>query len=339
MTHTVPITQLTPDRPLVWETPTTLRVGFDRVVARVEAASPQTQRVIAMLVHGATAEELARHDPGEAQRVLDALRPALVARERLVGPVADQLPAEADGGPPTRLSAAPHAPVSPALRHASMELAYSARSVATRQRLRTAIYDDGRALPGLRQALEANRLCSCERSGDEPELAIEVLRYLEPLGRSSRWLRAGVPHLLIRFTDDAARVGPLVSASGAPCHGCEALHLTDQDPALPAISAQLYGWVPGSEAPETMPFVGAAAAHYIACWRRGARWVHKRQLILPVEHGALAALPSFTTLTTHPECGCAIRSAPRPPPRTATVAEMSAPHSRSPTAAVNRALS
>lgn len=363
--------QIDPALPVVWEDETTLRVGFDRPVARVSAPSPAAQRVVAWLIRGASADELARECARVTERVLAALKPALVTRAARSPSTTGMTPALSPHAPPhtpphtpppTALNQSPRAPVPaqsrPAAAPPNPEVAAPpkpavaappnptaaaapnpagpAARARSRRAVRTRISDDGRELPWLRAALEATRMCVFPR-GAAPELAIEVLRFLEPLGRTRRWLGVGVPHLLIRFTDEAARVGPLVGPSGGPCHGCETLLLTDRDPALPAIAAQLYGGVPSSETPEVAVLVAAIAAQYVQAWRRREPWPHTQQATVPVLRGTVSGLPTVAEIATHPECGCAISSEPRPPPRTERAGERSEPRSRSPTAAARLA--
>lgn len=347
-----PVTlQIDPDYPIVWENTTTIRVGFERTIARVDAASAAVQSVIAKLIRGASAVELETGANPLTEAAVAALQPALVSER--TGSAQDDPPHAATppapaATPPSQLRRAPLGPASPQLKRAARTTARSlAQSsadalaatdgiVVPQPSVRTRVSDDGREVPGLRNALAASRVCTFERAAGPPDLAIEVLRYLEPLGRTSRWLGVGVPHLLIRFTDATAKVGPLVAADGAPCHGCETLHLTDTDPALPGIAAQLYGAIPSTETPEVGLLVGAAAAYFVQAWRRDEAWVHDHQLSISVTHGRLDAIPSVAHIRTHPACGCALSDGSRPPPRTATVAEPSALHSQTQTATARR---
>lgn len=341
MPPTLTLTQIAPDHPVVWENETTIRVGFDRAIARVAASSPASQVVIAKLIRGATRAELAESGSRVVDRVLAELSPALRynavtqggARHRLAEAVGHQYPGAAEIAPAAMLRGAPRLPVSPALQGAADARARTAGA----SRLTARLSDDGREVPGLRAALEGPGACDLRRSTARPDLVIEVHRFLEPLGRTARWLRAGVPHLMLRFTDDAARIGPIVAPDGAPCHGCEGLHLTDADPALPAIASQLYGTVPSSETPEVAQLSGAVAVHFLSAWRRRERWVHDRQLELPVAGGALSAFPKLTRIRTHAECGCAISARPRPPPRIETARETPGPRLRTPKGVARRA--
>lgn len=278
-----PLVQIDPDRALCWEEGATLRVGFDEAIARVRPASRQAQRLVRALVSGVRQSDLddmiEAVDRGRrtAQRlrlrrefdeVLEGLEPVLVRHERAPEPTS--LPA------PIRTA------------------------------IRAALADDGREVRGIRESLRADWLCSFESGPAPPELAIQVLRFLEPLERTRRWLGEGIPQLLIRFTDTTVLVGPLVSAHGAPCHGCEVLALTEADPALPSIAAQLYGRVPSTESPQLSWLAGAVAASYVRAWQEGALWVHDSQLALPAAGGCIAGLPTLRRIAPHPECGCSL---------------------------------
>lgn len=288
MQYTSALVQLDPGRTLCWESEDILRVGFDRQGTRVDSSNPAVQRLIERLVSGIPAHEVDEllcndrntHPDSHAVRdALKALRPALVHRT------------------PSRAGYAPVENRAPLKER-------------TPSAIRATICDDGSEIPEIRSALEANWLCSFTRSSAPPELAVQVLRFLEPLGRTSRWLSDGIPHLLIRYTDEAVRVGPLISRDGSPCHSCEVLSLVEHDASLPALAVQLYGRRPSSESAHTALTVGAAAAHYVQMWRSGARWVHDTQLCFPVVRGTVSGLPVKLIITTHPECGCAFSNNP-----------------------------
>ncbi|MGO3147211.1 MAG: hypothetical protein ACTIJ6_05985 [Leucobacter sp.] len=288
MQNSSPLVQLDPGRTLCWEGEDTLRVGFDRQGTRVDSSEPKVQRLIERLISGIPeheVDEILRDRQNESpdtsamRDALIALRPALVRR-------ALSRASLVQGEPETLLG----------------ERAPSA--------VRATICDDGSEIPEIRSALETNWLCSFTRSSAPPELAVQVLRFLEPLERTSRWLSDGIPHLLIRYTDESIRVGPLISRDGSPCHSCEVLSLVERDAALPALAVQLYGRRPSSESHHTALAIGAAAAHYVQMWRSGARWVHNTQLCFPVVRGTFSGLPEKLTITTHPECGCALSNAP-----------------------------
>lgn len=391
MTPYLSLTQINPDLPVVWQDPTTLRVGFDRAVASLEAAAPATQTVVARLIRGASETELALSGPAAVEHAVGELGPVLVRRSVPAGTVTARETLGTQDVPAAVLQAAPRNPASAALHRAADALGWQAGrgtrtaspgggaptevlppadvppadvppadvpaadgvspatglppgdgcpptdDVSLRPAPSTRVFDDGVDVPGLREALARSSACVLRRDKKPPDLAIQVLRFLEPLGRTARWLSAGVPQLVVRFSDAAARVGPLVSADGSPCHGCEVLHLTDADPALPAIAAQLTDVRPGSETGEVSQIVAAAALQFVHAWRRGEAWVHTRQLELPVARGTICAFPRLRRIRTHPDCGCAISGPPRPPPQTVTAGVRHEPRSRSPTATARRA--
>ncbi len=275
MSSEAALVQIDPGRALCWEQDETIRIGFDLGHVRVASPSPEVQRVFQTLVRGMSEDDflaLTRH-PGsgsdDIRDLVNTLKPVLVRRT----------PGRA-GSHPTRSS------------HPSA--------------VRTVLHDDGRELPGLRAALEANWLCNIERSSAPPELAVQVLRFLEPLERTRRWLGAGIPHLIIRLTDDAIRVGPLVSPDGGPCHSCEVMHLIDADAALPKLAVQLLGRTPGSESASNGQLVGAIAAQVVRAWKNGAQWVHSSQIVLPISKRQISGLATKHTVVPHPECGCSL---------------------------------
>lgn len=303
MTESSPHLQIDPGLAVCWETEETVRVGFERPHARIEAASAPAQRALRALVAGLPEHE-AVHWRREA---------ADWERDHAAGTAhAERTKTPEHTAHPER--AAVLAAADPVLvRCDSPRRAGPRPAAATPGPIRAAMGDDGRPLRGVRAALEADGLCRFNRDGAPPELAIQVIRFLEPLERTRRWLGMGVPHLVIRFTDETARVGPVVSAEGAPCHACEALALVDADPALPGLAAQLIGTVPSSETPEVAAAVGTIAAHLVRAWQRGAAWVRDTQLLLPVSRGVPTAPPVARRISVHPECGCALVSGECPP--------------------------
>ena len=267
------VTRLDPDLPLCWEDEETLRIGFERARARVRHPSAGAQRLIGVLRGGIAPEHL----PMEARRVgatpQETRELLTVLRPALVT------------APPPASEREPARP------------------------LRTIVCDEGREARGLRATLIASRLCTFDFEGEDPELVIVVERFLEPLGRAHRWLAAGVPHLLMRFTDQSVQVGPLVGLDGSPCHSCVTLAMLSRDPAYPTLAAQLYGVVPRSESDAGTHVAAAFAAGYIHGWLNGREEVHATKLLVPVAGGLVAGLPSLERVAPHPRCGCATISA------------------------------
>lgn len=297
MNSQVVTVQIDPSHVVCWEDGRTLRIGFDPVIMRFAELNAEEARLLSSLIAGISDAQLEQQlsDAASAtattmrrfHEIVEQLRPVLTR---------SSLPRNTRRNSAER-SAARHQPVTS---------------------IRAVISDDGRAVPELRAALESEWLCRFERDNAPPELAIQVIRFLEPLERTRRWLCDGVPCLLVRFTNEAVRVGPLVATTGAPCHTCEVLSIVHGDPALPRLAARLYGSLPGSERPAVAQIAAAVAANMVTAWRDGARWVHDTQVTLPVSRGVVTGLPSIAQIAAHEECGCALSDESPPQQRTST---------------------
>lgn len=311
------LVQIDPGRALCWEPGDTIRVGFDRGHVRIPALAAEAQRVFRALLHGMPEARftglLARAGPDQhgVRELLRTLEPVLV---RFSQSANQRVTHQASGHEETEHpEARPHeagnqgVPLRKGARRQKVDRAGRTR-ILPPSAIRAQLHDDGRPVPGLQSSLEANWLCRFERSDAPPELAVQVVRFLEPLERTRRWLGAGIPHLVIRLTDDALRIGPIVAAAGFPCHGCEALHLVDSDPVLPSLAVQLYGRRPGSETNANGQLIGALSAQIVRAWRGGATWVHHSQLVLPITRYEVSGLATIHTIAPHPECGCAIEA-------------------------------
>ena len=272
-------TRIHPDLPVAWEDADTLRVGFERAYARLVRPTPAEQRLLGALLHGVRtaalpeAAERAGATAAEADALFATLDPALV-----VEPAPVRRGARAAGArPPQRRGA-----------------------------LRGLLWDEGRPAPGLREALLGTRLCTLEPDPRRaaPELVILVERFLEPLERAQRWLIAGIPHLLVRFTDRAVHVGPIVGPEGRPCHTCLSLALVDRDPALPALAAQLVGRTPASESRAASHLAAAYAAVLIRDWIGGGAEAHTSRVVFPTRGGRVSGPGRCESVRPHPRCDC-----------------------------------
>lgn len=279
------ITRIDPSLPLCWEDDRTLRFGFDRAAARIPDPSPAAQRLIGLLRRGVPVGELqeaARRvetTPQERRELLELLAPVLVATPPVPLP-------SAGSKPPKRIAVfgrgSPAVSMRSALERAGLE-AFDGAAVSTH-----GVYDRGR-LPGPRGA---------------PELAVLIERFHEPLDLGQAQLSQRVPHLFVGFGDRGVRVGPIVSADGAPCLGCVGIHSVEADPALPRMAAQLIGQLPASETPAVAEAVAALSALSLLRWAAGDAELASAQWWLPVTDGLPAAVPELRRLREHPECGC-----------------------------------
>ena len=270
--------RLDPAVPLCWEDLDTLRLGFERVRARIPATDHGVQRLLAALRDGFASEEL----------------PMIADRCGIAAHRADEVLAElgtavlaADPDPD------PFAP--PALR--------------------AVLADGGRPVPGLREALD--RIEFLELRDDPelgargappppriPDLALIVERFVEPSERAQRWLMAGVPHLMLRFSDALIEIGPLVRPEGAPCHACATLERVARDPSLPVVAAQLIGRRADSERPALARLAAVIAEQLLRIWLTGNAQVHRTRHVFPVEGGAASGHGRIERVAPHADCAC-----------------------------------
>lgn len=278
------LTAIDPELPVCWENPDTLRIGFDRSHAQIAHPSPAVQRLIHDLRRGIRSEHIA-----EAAKSAGATEDELLGLLEALTPVLIQTGNETNG------------PGSTDPKHAGANLDPS----RAQRRLTIRLHDDGRPLRALQEVLRTSHFDLAPTSvGHSPDLAVYVERFLEPLERAERLLAAGIPHLLIRFSDQSARVGPIIVAPGRPCHSCLSLTEVGADPALPALAAQLVHETPGGETLLAVELVAALAVHTIHRWQMGDHSVHREQFRLQVRGGLVVGTPERVTVHPHPRCGC-----------------------------------
>lgn len=270
------LTSIDPDFPVCWENPETLRVGFEHPIARVTNPTAGMQRFVGALRRGIDAEQLTHEarragaTVGEARATVAQLEPALLVRR-------------------------------------------TAKLSAERTMPTALMCDAGRSVPAFPEVLRAAGACWFPPATTPPkrtdiDLVIFVERYWEPLERAQRWLMDEVPHLLVRFTDRAVHVGPIVPANGRPCHTCVSLERIERDPATAALAAQLAGAPVASERPESAVLAAAYAAELVHAWSRGDTDANHTRIVLPVSSARFIAQPRIESVEPHPECACGARS-------------------------------
>lgn len=310
------VLRIDPDLSLCWEDPFTLRVGFDRVHARIDDPPARVQRLISALRSGVHENQLrsvsqrAGATPQEEQQTLAALEPVIVRTPQPVNSALGTPQTRRNGHRsahcPTQLQSTPTAPRSPVVGHAA-----TSGEVSSTGYLRILMSDNGTSMTSLRAALNASDACMVDasRASEQPaDLVVVVERFYEPLERTQRWHAAGIPHLIIRFTDEAVTVGPLVASADGPCLTCLAKFGIEQDPALPAMSAQLVGKRPAAEGAASGEVAAAAALTQIRRWVSGDRSVHQTRFRFTVHRGLVSLVPGVEQLTPHPDCACATQS-------------------------------
>lgn len=263
--------KIDPNLPLCWEDPETLRVGFEQPHARLHDPSPGVQRLLYALLRGIDEDRIAE----SASAAGITTREAKTVIEALA-------PALVPPSPPQAATAG----------------------------LRVAISDDGRAVSGLAEAIAATELCDLgyDYERELPDLVLYVERFLEPLDRAQRWLIAGVPQLLVRFTDTAVYIGPIVEPPGAPCHMCVTLEFIARDTAYPVLAAQLTAVRPKSETRLTTGIVASIAGAFMSGWVTGAEHVRTTRVVIPTTPALLAVTPRTETIEAHPECACSLNA-------------------------------
>lgn len=272
--------RLDPAFPLCWEDPITLRAGFDRPHARVHDPSPAVQRLIAELtagVHLNRLDEVAARagvSPAEHAKLLSDLANILRTHETVPGSYVSEA-----------------------------EVISSANA-----RLRVRLLDGGRTVRAIRTALVESDVCALNTLPEETspsDLVVRVERFVEPVDASARWLAEGIPHLLVRFTDESVSVGPIIAATGAPCLSCIAQHSVFADPSIPALAAQLIGYPAAAETAASTELAAATALAMIRLWRHGDVTMHDTRFRFIVRGGLIAGVPRIENVPPLPECACA----------------------------------
>lgn len=259
------VLRIDPRYPLVWRSPTSLQVGAS--VARVvfEELSHVDERLIAALSVGVTRPGLA------------VIARACGADESSVPALLGQLaPVLAAGGEP-----------------ATSDVTVVGTGLAV-SRIAEALADAGHRVRITTDPVGA--------AATPCDLAIAVGHYVLAPELHGLWLRRDIPHLAVLFTDSGASISQIVEPGSGPCLYCLQLQLTDDDPAWPAISAQLWGRRSTTEtallSDEVAGIVCRSALARLE--RRHAASAHHS-----VDVDAVTGATTETPRGIHPNCGCA----------------------------------
>ncbi|WP_053388151.1 hypothetical protein [Leucobacter japonicus] len=302
--------QLITDVPVCWEDPHTLRWGFEHAVARLHSPSAGQQRFVSALRRGVNADRLnieammVGATLADARAVIDALAPVTVTVE----PVADGAEAQAPSADARELQPSALRAVvcqgarpSPALKFGL--LACGVRMIAESEGI-----DDSHWLrtpsAGVGGASDRKTATAHADTAREADLAIVVERYWDPLARADRWAMRGIPHLLVRFTDRAVVVGPLIVAGRGPCHTCLTLHRVAADGATAALAAQLSASAVASERGDAAVLAAAHIADYVRRWLAHDPSVHLTQTRITCPEALHQASIDVEAVSPHPECLC-----------------------------------
>ncbi len=145
---------------------------------------------------------------------------------------------------------------------------------------------------------------------DDVPLAFAVVvadHVVDPALRAS-WTRRDVPHLAVVVGDGTVRIGPVVSDDRGPCLQCLEYARSDEDPAWPAVAAQVWGRPAAALGPWRTAAVAVAAVRVVlgrlpsATVARGRPGDadHRDQLVL--DRSDLAV--TRRSVPPHPRCAC-----------------------------------
>ena len=253
------VLRIDPRLPLVWRSPYDIQLGIDPPRLRLDDLSETQERMLAALVSGVSEAGL-----------------GMIAHGRL--PERDELLA--------RLRPVLHAPTPVETATVALsgdsELATEIGEVLGRTGIRVLTSVDASAL-----------------ADSGADLAVLVAEHVLAPHLHGVWLRRDVPHLPVVLTESAAHVGPMVEPGNGPCLLCLELHRRDDDPAWPAIAAQLLGR--RAPAPSAVVIADAAAlAGRMVLDRLAGRGGGAISVRIDAATGARLE----RAWGVHPDCGC-----------------------------------
>lgn len=297
------IYRINPMVPLVWRTPDTIQLGVDDplvVFPGVTGALMQVLEALRAGVPRSGAILLGREagaSDAEILALLRRLRPALLGdgdrHQPDPGPPAPGPPVVCvDGAGPTAAR----------IRSLLYELGYGIDAVRNTAAMPAAV---PAAMP---TALHAD--AESPHAGSPPalrppapaiDLAILVGHYALDPARHGRWLNRDIPHLPIVFGDTAIRLGPLVEPGSGPCLYCLELAHVDDDPAWPAMAAQLLRAIAPTETTRASIDVATRVADLVDDrFRTGSRPLFGESLSVSAATGKVRRRVHLP----HERCGC-----------------------------------
>jgi bacteriocin biosynthesis cyclodehydratase domain-containing protein len=193
--------ELDPRYPIVWRSTTSLQIGAEHPIVRLDRMTPALEHLLGAVIAGISRTELDRlavrvgAEPSEVERFLAGIAPAL-------------LPAE----PPREMPSW--------IVDGSGKTADGIRSL-----LRASEFPEA----------------TSRTPGELPALAVLVATHVIDPRRYVRWLSLDIPHLAVVYTDIGVEIGPLVEPGAGPCLHCLARERTDADAAWPVMASQLLG--------------------------------------------------------------------------------------------------
>lgn len=212
--------RLDPDLPVLWRSPSSLQVGTDPRLAVVDDLPRGAERLVAALAAGVSVGGWDLAVASAGVAPTDAAR----VRDALTPAL---VPDSAAG--------------SPSAGRAARARVYGESTLA-------------RSIAGL---LATSGALAPEAA--PPDLVVLVGDWVLAPADSARFLRRDIPHLPVLVTERAVSIGPVVEPGRGPCLHCIDLARRDDDPAWPALAAQLLG-----RPPRDVPRLEAAEATALA---------------------------------------------------------------------------
>ncbi|WP_420366657.1 TOMM precursor leader peptide-binding protein [Curtobacterium sp. L3-7] len=135
----------------------------------------------------------------------------------------------------------------------------------------------------------------------EPSMAVVVAEHVVDPALRSAWTRRGTPHVPVVVGDGRIRIGPLVVPGTGPCLQCIEYAHVDDDPAWPAIAAQVWGRPAAPLSPYRAGAVAAAVTRMVLEHLPGTT-VRPDDEQLVFERDDLSV--SRRQVRPHPRCAC-----------------------------------
>lgn len=144
------------------------------------------------------------------------------------------------------------------------------------------------------------------RLAHNADLVVLAATLVPDPGLVSALMAARTPHLAVRVREGVGIIGPLVLPGRTSCLNCADLHRADQDPAWPAIAAQLAG----KPASTDVLFASGTAALAVVQILESVIHVRGRDLAPPpvvnatLELDLVAGVAEKRSWYPHPDCQC-----------------------------------
>ncbi|MGU3410966.1 TOMM precursor leader peptide-binding protein [Microbacterium sp. M1A1_1b] len=135
----------------------------------------------------------------------------------------------------------------------------------------------------------------------EPRAAVLVADHVVDPAVRATWSRRGVPHLPVVVSDGRVRVGPFLVPGAGPCLQCLEYAHVDDDPAWPAIAAQVWGRPAAPLSPYRTAAVAAAVTRLVVeRLPRTTTPAGVDQLVFERDDLSVTRRPT----APHPRCAC-----------------------------------